>query len=51
MGKTNVRYIEWSTSRKEIFAGCKDGTITVWNAKKAQPIYVLKAHSNDITKL
>lgn len=33
-GKTHVRYIEWSSSRGEVYVGCKDGSITVWNAKK-----------------
>jgi len=46
-----MRYIEWSTSRGELFVGCEDGTLTFWNARKGVPIYVLKAHSNDITKL
>ncbi|KRX05178.1 WD40-repeat-containing domain [Pseudocohnilembus persalinus] len=50
-GKTNIRFIEWSSSRMEIYVGTKDGTVTVWDVRQAQPIYVLKAHSKDITKL
>jgi len=31
--------------------GNEDGTVTIWSSKKAAPIYVAKAHNNDITKL
>jgi len=31
--------------------GHEDGTVAFWSAKKGTSIYVLKAHSNDITKL
>lgn len=32
------REICWSSSRGEIYAGNQDGSITVWDAKKASPI-------------
>ncbi|EGR33250.1 PX domain protein [Ichthyophthirius multifiliis] len=51
VGKKKVRSIQWSTSRSEIYVGTYDGTITIWNAKKGQPIYVMKGHNHEITKL
>lgn len=46
-----MREIVWSPSRGECMVGNKDGTVTVWSAKKAAPIFVIKAHNSDITKL
>lgn len=51
VGKKKVRSVTWSSSRSEIFVGTQDGTITIWNAKKGQPIYVMSGHSNEITKV
>ena len=31
--------------------GNEDGTISFWNMKKGQQIYVLKAHNQDITRI
>lgn len=50
-GKTLIREIVWSPSRGELMVGNKDGTVTVWSGKKGTPIFVIKAHSTDITKL
>lgn len=33
-----MREIVWSPSRGECMVGNKDGTVTVWSAKKAAPI-------------
>ncbi|CAD8199045.1 unnamed protein product [Paramecium pentaurelia] len=50
-GKLQMREIVWSPSRGECMVGNKDGTVTVWSGKKAAPIFVIKAHNTDITKL
>jgi len=44
MGKAKAREIVWSTGRGEVMIGNEDGTVTIWSAKKALPIYVIKAH-------
>lgn len=51
VGKKKVRSVSWSNSRHEIFVGTQDGTVTIWNARKGQAIYVMKAHNNEITKV
>ncbi|KAM3143094.1 hypothetical protein pb186bvf_004680 [Paramecium bursaria] len=50
-GKLKIREIVWSTSRGEAMVGNTDGTVTIWSSKNAAPIYVIKAHNTDITKL
>jgi len=36
--KTQVRCLAWSASRKEVYSGHEDGTITIWDLKKQMPI-------------
>jgi len=36
--KPKSREIIWSSQRGEIFVGNDDGTVTIWNAKKAEII-------------
>jgi len=50
-GKLKVRHIVWSSIRSEIYSGAEDGTVAFMDAKKAAPIYALKAHNDGITKL
>jgi hypothetical protein len=50
-GKLKVRHIVWSSNRSEIYSGAEDGTVAFMDAKKAAPIYALKAHNDGITKL
>jgi len=50
-GRTKVRRIVWSTSRAEIYSAAEDGTVAFLDAKKAAPIYALKAHNDGVTKL
>lgn len=50
-GKLKVRHIVWSSLRSEIYSGAEDGTVAFNDAKKAAPIYALKAHNDGITKL
>lgn len=38
VGKKKVRSVSWSSSRTEIYVGTQDGTITIWDTKKGQPI-------------
>lgn len=50
-GKAKSRELAWSGKRGEVYVGNVDGTITIWDAKQASPIYVIKAHESDVTKL
>jgi len=50
-GRNKVRRVVWSTSRAEIYSGGEDGTVAFLDAKKAAPIYALKAHNDGLTKL
>eukprot|EP00828_Plagiopyla_frontata_P039391 TRINITY_DN517_c0_g1_i2.p1 TRINITY_DN517_c0_g1~~TRINITY_DN517_c0_g1_i2.p1 ORF type:complete len:317 (-),score=57.95 TRINITY_DN517_c0_g1_i2:63-1013(-) len=50
-GKNKERTIKWSKDRLELYVGNEDGTITFWNAKKAKPFFVLKAHDDAVTQL
>ncbi|CAD8180472.1 unnamed protein product [Paramecium pentaurelia] len=50
-GKIKSREISWSSKRGEIYVGNVDGTVTIWDARNSNQLFVLKAHDSDITKL
>jgi len=50
-GKPKVRACRWASARQELVSGNRDGTVTFWDARKAEPIYVMSAHQSDITQL
>ena len=37
-GKPKVRVCKWASSRQELISGNQDGTVTFWDARKAEPI-------------
>ncbi|CAD8170894.1 unnamed protein product [Paramecium octaurelia] len=50
-GRFKSREISWSSKRGEIYVGNIDGTVTIWDARNSNQLFVLKAHESDITKL
>jgi len=45
------RFLIWREKTREIISGNQNGKVTVWSVKSAEPIYVLEAHSEPITKM
>lgn len=41
----------YSEKRGEVYVGNEDGTITIWDVRKGQIIFVLKGHDDGIRKL
>jgi len=46
-----LRFVAWSPSRTELYSGDEDGNVTFWDARKAAPIYAVKAHIGGVTKI
>jgi len=51
LGKPKVRTCKWASNRQELISGNQDGTVTFWDARKAEQIYVMHAHQDAITQM
>lgn len=45
------RYAIWREKNREIISGNQNGKVTVWSLRTTEPLYVLEAHSEAITKM
>lgn len=50
-GLSKLRYMCWSDTNREIFAGNQTGKVTIWDIAKAESVFVHEAHENAITKM